>query len=201
MVKRERRYAMPNWADVEYKCVGDAKEVRSLHGVLEYIDKCKTSIIENGFGKWWLGNLVDRLGGDWTTFNCRGEITGYGLDGNVLTINHYTAWCEQSRLRENIERAFPSVKVYYRECEPGNNVYSTNDTTGMYFPEPYCLDSFDNQPEFFMTIGDAARYVSEIVRKRVPFKMKAIHNALKRYMRLPGNQDMSYSFHEIKIVT
>ena len=160
MVKRERRYAMPNWADVEYKCVGDAKEVRSLHGVLEYIDKCKTSIIENGFGKWWLGNLVDRLGGDWTTFNCRGEITGYGLDGNVLTINHYTAWCEQSRLRENIERAFPSVKVYYRECEPGNNVYSTNDTTGMYFPEPYCLDSFDNQPEFFMTIGDAARYVS-----------------------------------------
>ena len=72
MVKRERRYAMPNWADVEYKCVGDAKEVRSLHGVLEYIDKCKTSIIENGFGKWWLGNLVDRLGGDWTTFNCRG---------------------------------------------------------------------------------------------------------------------------------
>lgn len=124
---------MPNWADVEYKCVGDAKEVRSLHGVLEYIDKCKTSIIENGFGKWWLGNLVDRLGGDWTTFNCRGEITGYGLDGNVLTINHYTAWCEQSGLRENIERAFPSVKVYYRECEPGNNVYSTNDTTGMYF--------------------------------------------------------------------
>lgn len=100
MVKRERRYAMPNWADVEYKCVGDAKEVRSLHGVLEYIDKCKTSIIENGFGKWWLGNLVDRLGGDWTTFNCRGEITGYGLDGNVLTINHYTAWCEQSGLRK-----------------------------------------------------------------------------------------------------
>ena len=119
----------------------------------------------------------------------------------MLTINHYTAWCEQSGLRENIERAFPSVKVYYRECEPANCVCSTNDTTGMYFPEPYCLASFDKQPEFFMTIGDAARHVSGIVRKKVPFKMGAIHNALNGYMRLPGNQDMSYSFHKIRIVT
>ena len=30
---------MPNWADVEYKCVGDPKEVRSLHKVLKYMDK------------------------------------------------------------------------------------------------------------------------------------------------------------------
>lgn len=200
MVKRERRYAVPNWCDVVYKCVGDLKEVRSLHKVLKYMGDRKTSIIKNDFGKWWLGNLVDRLGGDWTTFNCRGEITGYRLDGNVLTINHYTAWCEQSGLRENIERAFPSVKVYYRECEPGNNVYSTNDTTGMYFPEPYCLASFDKQPVYFMTIGEAARHVSGIVRKRVPLNMRAIHNALNGYMRLPGNQDTSYSFHEVRIV-
>ena len=191
---------MPNWCDVEYKCVGEPKEVGALHGVLEYIDKCNTSIIKNDFGKWTAG-MVDGLGGAGTTFNCRGEITGYGLDGNVLTINHYTAWCEQSGLRETIERAFPSVKVYFRECEPANNVCSTNDTTGIYFPEPYCLYSFDGNPEFFMTIGEAALYVSGIVKKRVPFKMKAIHNALKGYMRLPGNQDMSYSFHEIRIVT
>lgn len=119
----------------------------------------------------------------------------------MLTINHCTAWCEQSGVRETIERAFPSVKVYYRECEPANCVCSTNDTTGMYFPEPYCLVSYDNQPEFFMTIGEAARYVSGIVRKRVPSKMKAIHNALKRYMRLPENRDMSYFLHEVRIVT
>jgi len=68
------------------------------------------------------------------------------------------------------------------------------------FPEPYCLDSIDNKPEFFMTIGEAALYVSGIVRKMVPLKMKAINNALNRYMRLPGNQDISYSFHEIRIV-
>lgn len=201
MNKKERRYAMPNWCDVEYKCVGDPKEVRSLHKVLKYMDNRTTTIIENDFSKWWLGNLVDKLGGDWTTFNCRGEITGYGLDGNVLTINHYTAWCEQSGVRETIERAFPSIKVYFRESEPGMDIYFTNDTTGMYFPEHYCLDSFDNAPEYFMTIEEAAQHVTEIVRKRVPLNMKAIKNALNGYMRLPGNQDMSYSFHEVRILT
>lgn len=64
---------MPNWCDVEYKCVGDPKEVRSLHKVLEHIGKRKTSIIENDFGKWWLGNLVERLDGDWTTSTAEGR--------------------------------------------------------------------------------------------------------------------------------
>jgi hypothetical protein len=72
MVKKER-YAVPNWCDVEYKCVGDLKEVRSLHKVLKYMDKRKTTIIENSFGKWWLGNLVERLDGDWTTSTAEGR--------------------------------------------------------------------------------------------------------------------------------
>ena len=56
---------MPNWWDCTYKCVGVLKEVRSLHKVLKYIDKRKTSIIKNSLGKWWLGNLVVKLGGNW----------------------------------------------------------------------------------------------------------------------------------------
>lgn len=62
MVKKERRYAAPNWCDVEYKCVGDPKEVRSLHKVLKYMAKRKTTIIKNGFGNggWgiWLKGLT-----------------------------------------------------------------------------------------------------------------------------------------------
>ena len=54
-----------------------------------------------------------------------------------------------------IERVVPLIKVYYREREPGMNIYSINDTTGRYFPEPYCLESFDNTPEYFMTIEEA----------------------------------------------
>ena len=49
---RERKYAVPNWYDVKYKCVGAPKKVGSLHKVLKYMDKRKTTIIENDFGKW-----------------------------------------------------------------------------------------------------------------------------------------------------
>lgn len=121
---------MPNWCDTTYKCVGDLKEVKELHRALKYIDKRKTTIVKNGFGKWWLGNLVTKLGGDWEKYRCRGEITDYAIEGNVVTIYQSTAWCEQEGVRECIEKKFPSIKVYYREEEPECEVYNTNDDTG-----------------------------------------------------------------------
>lgn len=110
---------MPNWCDTTYKCVGDLKEVRSLYRILKYIDNRKTPIVPNGFGNRWLGNLVTKLGGNWESCRCRGEILDYHIDGNVLTIYQSTAWCEQEGVREIIEKAYPSIKVYYREEEPG----------------------------------------------------------------------------------
>ena len=126
---------MPNWCITEYKCVGDQKEVRELHKVLKYIDRRKTTIVRNGFGKWWLGNLVTKLGGKWEDYQCRGEIIDYSLDGEILVITQWTAWCEQEGVRKIIEEKFPSIKVYYREEEPGCGVYDTNDSTGCYFPQ------------------------------------------------------------------
>lgn len=115
---------MPNWCDTSYKCVGDLKEVKSLHKVLKYMEKRKTSILKNGFGKMWLGNLVHKLGGDWEKSRCRGEITDFSLDGNVLTINQETAWCEQEGVRQIIEKTFQSIKVYFMEQEPGCGVFT-----------------------------------------------------------------------------
>lgn len=191
---------MPNWAECTYKCVGELKEVRSLHKVLKYIDKRKTSIIKNGFGKWWLGNLVTKLGGDWEKYRCRGEITYYELDGNILTICQNTAWCEQEGVREIIEERFPSVKVYYREEEPGCGVFYTNDASGEYFPERYYLDSYDDDSEYFTTIEEAADYVSEIIGKKVRPDKNAIEEALDEYMEEQDDEDVWYSFHEFEVV-
>ena len=74
---------MPNWASVTYECVGDSKHIGLLHEALKYIDSRKTSLVPNGFGKWWLGNLVTRLGGNWEDYPCRGDITCYSF-GEVL---------------------------------------------------------------------------------------------------------------------
>lgn len=193
-MKTERRLKMPNWCDTTYKCVGELKEVKSLHKVLKYIDKRKTSILKNGFGKRWLGNLVHKLGGDWEKYKCRGEITGYEMEGNVLTIYQSTAWCEQEGVREIIEERFPSIKVYYREEEPGCGVYYTNDSSGEYFPERYYLDSYDDC-EYFRTIEEVSEYVSEIVGKTIPPTEKDIVQALDDYVERHDDEDVWYSFH------
>ena len=188
---------MPNWCSVSYKCVGDSKEVKSLYNVLEYINKRKTTILKNGFGKWWLGNLVHKLGGDWEKYRCRGEIIDYSLDGNVLTINQETAWCEQEGVRQIIEEKFPGIKVYFMEEEPGCEVFYTNDDSGDYFPERFFLNSYEGC-EYFETIEEAAEYVSEIVGRKVKTDIGAIHRALDAYEK--KNPDLFYSFNEITVV-
>lgn len=191
---------MPNWCDCTYKCVGDLKDVRSLYKALKYIDKRKTSIIKNGFGKWWLGNLVVKLGGNWERYRCRGEITYYELNGNILTICQNTAWCEQEGVRKIIEEKFPSIKVYYREEEPGCGVYYTNDANGEYFPERYYLDSYVDDSEYFTTIEEAADHVSGIIGEKVEPDKNAIEEALDEYMEELDDEDVRYSFHEFTVV-
>ena len=192
---------MPNWCDTTYKCVGDPKEVRALHKILKYIDRRKTTIVRNGFGKWWLGNLVTKLGGKWKDYCCRGEITGYSFDGDVLEITQYTAWCEQEGVRRIIQEKFPGIKVYYREEEPGCEVYYTNDTTGNYFPESYFLDSYDEQ-RYFETIEDAAESVSEIVGCAVEATVNAIQEALEKYVEQKESEgeEVFYSLHEFQVI-
>lgn len=190
---------MPNWCDVEYKCVGEPEDIRSLYKVLKHIDRRKATIVKNGFGKWWLGNLVTLLGGDWEKYRCRGEITGYELDGNTLTVCQSTAWCEQEGVREIIEERYPSIKVYYREEEPGCGVYYTNDSSGGYFPERYCLDSYGDC-EYFRTIEEAAGFVSRIVGKAIPPMENDIVRALDDYVERQKDEDVWYSFHAFEVV-
>ena len=190
---------MPNWCDTIYKCVGDLKEVKELNKALKYIDKHKTTIEKNGFGKWWLGNLVTKLGGDWEKYRCRGEITDYSFEDNVVTIYQSTAWCEQEGVRQCIEDKFPSIKVYYREEEPGCDVFYTNDDTGEYFPERYFLDCYEDS-QYWRTIEEAAIWVSEKVGHPVEANFKAIEEALEQYVEEQENPDDEfYSFHEFQI--
>lgn len=191
---------MPNWCLTEYKCVGNPKEVRELHKVLKYIDRRKTTIVRNGFGKWWLGNLVTKLGGRWEDYRCRGEIIDYSLDGDILIISQSTAWCEQEGVRRIIQEKFPSIKVYYREEEPGCGVYYTNDTTGCYFPEQYLIDN-DEEPRYFETIEDAAEWVSDLVGHIVEADSTYIQTALDEYVEAQENsKEHFYSLHEFIIV-
>ena len=190
---------MANQSDVVYKCIGDPKEVRSLYKIINANDKRKTSRVKNGFGTLWIGNIIDALGEDWEKLRCRGEIIGYHIENNLLTIYQSTAWCEQEGFRECIEKKFPSIKVYYREEEPGCDVYYTNDADRNYFPERYLLNNND-ELLYFNTIEEAAEYVSGIVNQKVEANMEAIEKALDNYEEEHEDDDVYFSFHEFQVV-
>jgi len=190
---------MANQSDVVYKCIGDPKEVRSLYKIINANDKRKTSRVKNGFGTLWIGNIIDALGEDWEKLRCRGEIIGYHIENNLLTIYQSTAWCEQEGFRECIEKKFPSIKVYYREEEPGCDVYYTNDADRNYFPERYLLNNND-EPLYFNTIEEAAEYVSGNVNQKVEANMEAIEKALDNYEEEHEDDDVYFSFHEFQVV-
>ena len=193
---------MPNWCSTTYKCVGDPKEVKSLHEALKYIDKRKTTILVSGFGKWWLGNLIHVLGGNWEDYRCRGEIIEYDLDDeNTLTINQSTAWHEQEGVRQFIEKEFPSIKVYFIEEEPDCEVFRTNDAFGDYFPERFFLESYE-YCKYFVTIEEAAKHVSDIVGHEVEASVNAVTKALDDYVGEHEEEegDLFYSFHEFEII-
>ena len=184
---------MPNWASVTYECVGDSKHIGLLHEALKYIDSRKTSLVPNGF-KWWLGNLVTRLGGNWEDYPCRGEITSYSLENDTtLMIYQNTAWGEQEGVRRIIEEKMPSIKVYFQEEEPGCGLFATNSFE--HFPERYLLDSYD-EPLYFETIDEAAKCVADIVGYTVEPTVNAIDQALDDYMAEHEDNNIWYSFHE-----
>lgn len=190
---------MPNWCLTTYKCVGSAASLKELHRALKYMEGRKTSILKNGFGKMWLGNLIFKLGGDWEKYRCRGEVLNYSFENNVLTIVQETAWCEQEGVRIFIETKFPDVKVYFMDEESAMGYYVTNDKSFTYFSERFFLDANEGG-EYFKNINEAAAYVSNIVGYKIDPNVNTINKALDDFIEEQHDEDMFFNLHEFVIV-
>ena len=192
---------MPNWCETTYKCVGDKKEIKSLHKILQKMNSRKNPKIANGFGHLWLGELINELGFNYEDYRCRGEIIDFELYDGILNIYQDTAWCEQEGVRLAIEKKFPSIKVYYLEEEPGCEVYQTNDLDGTYFPDNYYLDCYD-EPLYFETLDEAKKCIESIVGHEVEASVEAISKALDEYTEIQTEkgEDVFFSFHEFERV-
>ena len=142
--------------------------------------------------------MVKTLGGDPKKIYCRGEISDYELEDDVLTINMETAWSEMSETRHFIESCFPGLKIYYIEEECGCEVYNPNDSEGRFFSDRYYLDSDGPiDDHYFKTIGELAEVISEIVGHPVGETFKECEQALDDYME--ENPDEWYSLHEFTV--
>ena len=195
---------MSNTCFTTYKVVSEnKKDVTKLFKTIKRLDGRKTPLVKNGWydPKLWLGCLVKALGGDPQKVYCRGTITFYEMEDDVLTLNTETAWAEMSETRHFIESCFPGMKIYYIEEESGCERFYTNDSEGIYFKDRYYLDGFDDS-EYFETLEEAAKYVKEIVGHDVEADFDAIDKVLSDYVEEheEDDPDCYYSFHEFKEV-
>ena len=192
---------MPNWASTAYVFKAkDQEQAKDLFDKIDSLAKMDKPLVENGFGKLWMGCLVNLLGGDWNKVYCRGEIIDYNLTDDHVNISCETAWGEMEEFRHFIEQQYPDSKIFYQVEECGCEVYATNDTDGEYFPDRYCLDSYDDGLEFFETIEEVASYLSGIKKDLKP-DFAEIEQAIDDYMEEHNNDEKYWmSLHKFDVV-
>ena len=197
---------MPNWAYTQYKNRGSEKEVAALYKTIQSLAERKESLLPNGFGKLWLGNLVNALGGDWEKIYCRGQILDYSLENGLLIINTETAWGEMSETRHFIQSKFPSLQIYFQTEEPGMCIFQTNDAAGEYFPDRWLLDWNDEAKnlyiyEYFLDLPAVIEYLKDfgIITTAIE-PTKAAITAVLEEIQNSRPDDISWMLEEFVVV-
>lgn len=154
---------MPNWCSTDYYVLGSRKEIMDLSKRMERLENRKKSLINNGFGNTWLGNLVNNLGGDWENVYCRGEwmCREWNKEKNTLTFTTETAWQEMKEWRRFIESCYKTIKILYVTEEPGMGIYKTNDLDEIFFKAKFVLD-YGEDVEYFETLDQAIVFIEEL---------------------------------------
>ena len=152
---------MPNWCTTSYALTGGRKEVRSLYRKMKRLQERKTPLVPNGYGTRWLGCLVKSLGADPEKVYCRGEWSNLALKDGLLRFDTVHAWSRPAEVEMLIEKAYPSLKIYFIEEELGMDIFQTNDATGEYFKEQIIIDEEPDGMEYY-TEEAALRRLSEL---------------------------------------
>ena len=82
-----------------------------------------------------LGQLVKALGKKPEEVECRGECTELVREGDTLRMTFKTAWPPCYEVTQLMKAVYPSLRIFYKAEEPGNEIYLKNDAEGKYFPE------------------------------------------------------------------
>lgn len=155
---------MPNWCWTSYVATGDEKEVCDLYEKMRSLEEREESLVENGFGKSWFGNLVTLLGGDWHAIYCRGEWSDLEKDDDdgALRFNVMSAWGDPEEVIDFLQEHYPNLEFYFIAEESGNEYFVTNDAEGEYFPERYSVLGYDSSEQFFYEDGEEREFMDNV---------------------------------------
>ena len=157
---------MPNWCTTSYALIGEKKEILALYRRMKHLQERKEPLLPNGFGKNWLGCLVKRLGSDPQSVYCRGEWSGLELSGEILRFDTMHAWSRPAEVEMLIEKAYPSVKIFFLEEELGMEIFQTNDEAGEYFKEQVIIDEESDGMEYYSE-ESALKHLTELAGRPI----------------------------------
>lgn len=182
---------MPNWCytNITINCK-NAKEAKMLHNKIEEwttSDYCK-----NGFGRFWLGNIVGNSGidsmkdGKDFSVRCRGtlEYLDYKEGENTVSAVTETAWCPMLKMWEKIcEKHLTEHEIIYTAEEPGCGLFYTNDPvlSGVYiidsmnddFTKRFLGEPYDSEAD--------KEYLKGILQKCLDSKEESLDDLIKMF--------------------
>lgn len=146
---------MPNWCitDITIRH-NDLLKLQQLYDLIE--EWTNEDYKPNGFGHYWLGNIVLGSGvgtvdtGKDTDLNCRGDITYTDFGAGKITIRMETAWVPMLKLWVKVlDKYLPGAEFIYVADEPGSNITATNDSclVGKYIIDPYGICNVEYNTE------------------------------------------------------
>lgn len=197
---------MPNWAYTIYIVRGDGEEVARLHQLINDLDNRAESLLPNGFGKLWMGNLVHALGGDWEKVYCRGKILDYDMTADgAFRFDVESAWGELDEVRALILSRFPKLDIRFQSEEPDMDYFSTNDGSGTTFSDRWILDWEDEVRslyvrEYFPDLPSVAAFLREqnIISDAVAPTESSLRSALDAIW-IARPDEVCYTLKEVEI--
>lgn len=188
---------MPNWCNTSYKFVGDKEEVADLYNKLQSLNDMPEPLVENGFGKLFLGCVVNLFGGDWKEIYCRGEIDYMEICGDsMIQLSTMTAWGDMPEVWDFVCKNYPSIEYYYLAEEGGLCYYVNSDTTGEYFPEKYYVLHAEGYSEYLDDDEELLEYIAEKIGAAKIESIDQLDQLLEQYNKEHANEEIYY--HEFK---
>ena len=148
----------PNWCSTIIKCKGSDEELQDLYSRMKRLQEMKEPLKPNGFGTTWLGNLVEDLGVDFNTVQCRGSWDGLSLEGEILSFCTETAWYRCTEVEDLIREKYPTIEIFFKCEEPGMCIYEKNSDE--LFPEDYIID-YCGGDVYYMSEAEALQQLSD----------------------------------------
>ena len=172
---------MPNWCKTNITFFSENEDqITKLNDALCKLDAGE-SLLPNGFGNLWLGNILHYFGFKWQDISCRGSISLIGIlskdtdRGFHFEIEQEDAWDANTEVWEEIlsKEEFSDVNYVYMAEEPGCNMYVNTDSSSLFYDARYTVDvclngkffndkTCDYTQEYFSTENDCLAYLRKI---------------------------------------